>query len=399
MKEKNRIEFEGLLENEEFIRMLKKDRISAEEYLLTMLKDYPAKEEIILDAVDFLDHYMLKQPIEQETIDEMWKSVLEKSRTTKRYTRFYTGAILKVAASVAILLLFSFFIYYLVPEDRLTKFAAKQIKMEDEAKIIISDGTEYKLTTNESRIIYDKNGKEIAIEEKDSTIEKFTNSTENKEKTEYNRIIVPYGRRHSLKLSDGTMVQLNSGSSLVFPAMFLGNQREVYLKGEGYFTVTKKEKMPFIVKTDNVNIKVLGTQFNVSAYENENFTSAVLVEGSVEVYTNKFLKKDQCKIVPGQGYFYSAANSDYNVRNVDVNEYISWIDGMLQFKGQSFASIIAKIEKFYNVSINIKDDELAKRSISGKLVLCNDFEETMAYMASTTKSRFYSEKGTYIFMK
>ena len=156
---------------------------------------------------------------------------------------------------------------------------------------------------------------------------------------------------------------------------------------------------PFEIATGDSKVKVLGTRFNVSAYENENSASAILVKGRIEVYTNNFLKKDRRKIIPGQGCFYSGVTSDFSIREVDVNEHVSWIDGMIQFKGLPFIQIVEKIEKYYNISINIKDDELAKRLISGKLVLCDDIEETMAYMARTTKSRYYSEGGTYIFAK
>ena len=80
------------------------------------------------------------------------------------------------------------------------------------------------------------------------------------------RFIVPYGHKHSLILSDGTKVTLNSGSRLAFPSEFQDDKREVYLCGEGYFEVTKNPGKPFFVKTDNIDIKVLGTVFNISAY-------------------------------------------------------------------------------------------------------------------------------------
>jgi transmembrane sensor len=384
------------LEDEEFIRAVNADKHFAEGYLTALFRENPDKEEIIRDAADFVRHYQLKQVVDRETIDEMWRSVLKSSGAGKAHSRFRSVTLLKIVASVAIVVSLGFYIFYLSQENRLRKFAEQQVEMDDEAKIIISNGTEYKLKENESNVRYNVDGKEIVIEEKDHRTETLTNYSENT-KTAFNQIIVPYGRRHSLTLSDGTKVQLNAGSNLVFPSKFSGNRREGYLKGEGYFCVTKNKNMPFIVTTDYVNIKVLGTRFNITAYENENSASAVLVEGSVEVYTNKFLRKDHCKITPGQGYFYSKENSDSSVRDVDVDEYISWTKGVLQFRGQTFASIISRIKKFYNVSIIIKDDELAKRLITGKLVLYDDIEKIMAFMASTTKSRYFTDQGSYIF--
>ncbi len=398
MKRKNDVEFKALLEDEEFIRILNAEEHLSEKYLADLSRENPDKEEGIRDAADFVRHYRLKQVVDLQTINKMWQSVLKRSGQGKEHPLFRIGTLLKIAASVVIVVSLGFYIHSRLQGDMLRQVAEKQVAVGDEARIIISNGEEFKLKEDGSNIRYGAEGKKIFIEEKGHKAEMLANYSE-KTGPVFNQIIVPYGRRHSLILSDGTTVQLNSGSKLVFPAKFSGTRREVYLKGEGYFAVTKNKNMPFIVKTDYMNIEVLGTRFNVSAYENENSASAILVKGSIEVYTNNFLKKDRRKIIPGQGCFYSGVTSDFSIREVDVNEYVSWIDGMIQFKGQPFIQIVEKIEKYYNISINIKDDELAKRLISGKLVLCNDVEETMAYMARTTKSRYYYEDGTYIFAK
>ena len=398
MKGKNDIDFEALLEDGEFIRAVTADRIFAEEYLFELCRENPDKEEVIRDAADFIRHYQQKRVIDQEKVDEMWKSVMKKSGGEKAHSHFRIGTRLKIAASVAILVSLGFYTcYFILQRDSLREYAEKAVEVGDEARIIISDGSEYSLKENEANVKYNGDGREIIIEEKGQRTETLANSSETGE-TVLNQIVVPYGRRHSLTLSDGTVVHLNSGSKLVFPAKFSDNNRKVYLKGEGYFNVVKKGGIPFIVKTDYVDVKVLGTQFNITAYPDDHSLSTVLVEGSVKVYSKKFLKNSGCEIAPGQGCFYSGTNDDFVIREVDPNEYISWTKGMLLFRDQTFSAIVEKIKKFYNVSIVIKG-ELAERRITGKLVLSDDIEETMAYLASTTKSRYFTNKGSYLFMK
>ncbi len=395
MKKKSNIEFESLLENDEFIRLVNADPFQAEKQIERVCLENPGKEDVIRDAVELLQHYRLKQNVDRKVVHEMWKAVLERSRSGHRRR---TGLVWQVAASVGILIALSFYGYYSFRDNPLKKLANKQVEAFDEARIMISDGREIALKSNGSAIRYEADGKEITIEGKDNKKEKLNNHTENT-KPVFNQIVVPYGRRHSLTLSDGTIVQLNSGSRLVFPARFSEGSREVYLKGEGYFAVTKKDGAPFFVKTDVFNVRVLGTRFNVTAYEDDLIRSAVLVEGSVEVFTNDFFKKKSCKIVPGQGCFFSDQSSDFQVRDVDLNEYVAWTKGTLQFRDQSFAAVIERVRRYYNVAVVVEDDELAGRLISGKLVLSDNTEETLTFLAKTTKSSCFLKGGSYFFSK
>ena len=399
MEGKRNIDFEDLLENEEFIRLLKEDRLQAERLIEDLCQENQDKAEAIRNAASLVYHYHAQQVnVDQETIRGMWNNVLQNSEKKQRFA-FKLAPLMRIAASIILLISFTFYFYQYLNEDSLRKFASKKIEISDEARIIISDGSEHKLKQNESHIRYDAVGNQIIIEENNNKTEKLDNHSSAK-KDEYNQVVVPYGRRHTLTLSDGTTVLLNSGSSLVFPARFSGKKREVFLKGEGYFDVAKNPEKPFVVNTESINIKVTGTKFNVSAYENENSISAVLVEGSVEVARNGFFSNNRCKITPGQGCFFADNSDELIVRNVDVNQYISWIDGQFQFENQPLASLIKKVEKFYNKQIIVNDEELANRIISGKLVLSEQLEETLDFLAKTTKSRYIrKDDGSYLFTK
>ena len=266
--------------------------------------------------------------------------------------------------------------------------------------IILSDGSNHILGVNNSHIEYTKNGGEVIVKGQKSSEERIENKA-NSDELVINQIVVPFGRRHSLTLSDGTQVYLNSGSKLVFPAEFKGKTREVYLKGEGYFEVEKNPARPFIVKTDHIDIKVLGTVFNISAYSDDQTVSAVLVEGSVHVsQKDKLFNNAEYLLQPGQGCFYSVKNSNSEVKRVNLADYISWKDGLYQFHNRTLREIVEIVKKYYNITINIENEKLANTIISGKLVLTEESEDVMDYLAKTLEARYTrKDKSSYLILE
>lgn len=400
MKKTTNIEFESLLQDEEFIRLLNENPQDADLLVEDLCRSNPGKEDSIRLAAQLVRQYQSERSnIDRDEITMMWKNILQKSTTLKPAYVFRFAPVWQIAASVALLLSLTVYLWEYFPTNSIRRFADEKVEVYGEARIILSDGSVHELKSNDSHIQYDSDGKEIVIEGKSDHSEKILNhpSTAN---SAFNQIVVPYGVRHSVTLSDGTVVKLNSGSKFIFPAKFSDARREVFLKGEAYFEVSKDVHKPFLVHTDFINVKVLGTHFNISAYEDEKSAATVLVEGSVEVYDNKFLGNNHYKIKPGEGCFFTGDASGFNIQNVDVNEYISWKDGFLQLKDQPMGNITKKIEKYYNKTIVIEDNELAHRIISGKLVLDARLEGTLDFLAKTTKSHYkLKEDGTYVFIK
>tara|TARA_Y100000588_G_scaffold351551_1_gene403455 strand:- start:14 stop:934 length:921 start_codon:yes stop_codon:yes gene_type:complete len=180
----------------------------------------------------------------------------------------------------------------------------------------------------------------------------------------YNTLKVPYGRRFDVTLSDGTQVFLNSGTSLRYPVQFLeGFDRTVFLTGEAYFNVTKDKKHPFMVYADELNIKVLGTSFNVSHYPEDSNINTVLVEGSVEINTRVKDRKHEEGIVlePGFKAEWQKAGNDITIQSVDTEIYTAWIQGKLIFRNTSFLKIRHALERKYNVSIQNLNKDLDKQ--------------------------------------
>lgn len=177
-----------------------------------------------------------------------------------------------------------------------------------------------------------------------------------------NTIEVPRGQRVALTLCDGTRVWLNSDSKLTYPASFGGNKREVTLQGEGYFEVTKDHKHPFIVHNPSLDVKVLGTKFNVKAYLGE-ISSVFLKEGKVEVSDPE--KNRKIILHPSDKVLYTLDKGFKLQTNVSSEESDSWRQGELAFVEESLRTIIKSLERRYDVQITVHPPEL-----NNKLFTC-----------------------------
>jgi len=145
----------------------------------------------------------------------------------------------------------------------------------------------------------------------------------------------------------------------------------------------------------------LGTSFNVSSYQDEKIVTTVLVEGKVVVSQhNKLFRSDKIELNPGQGCFYSVANSSSEVREVDVSDFVLWREGVFKFKDQPLKEVVSRVQKYYNKTIYVDGEKLQETIISGKLVLPEDFDEMMNYLARTLEARYEIDNDqTYILKK
>jgi len=178
----------------------------------------------------------------------------------------------------------------------------------------------------------------------------------NEASVSYSEIYVPAGTRTSFILPDGTKGWLNSGSTLRYPNRFTNKARVVELAGEGYFKAEKKVHQPFIVKTKTISIKVYGTAFNVYAYPDESSTEVVLEEGKVEIIKETGDKFESiCYLKPDQAFILDQKTGSKRIVQVDATGYTSWKDGKMVFRYDTFKNVVEKLNRWYNVDIQIKD--------------------------------------------
>jgi len=174
----------------------------------------------------------------------------------------------------------------------------------------------------------------------------------------------PLGSKTEVILSDGTKIWLNSGSEIRYPATFDKEQRDVQLVGEAYFEVEKNKKWPFLVHTDDVDIRVLGTCFNVKSYPEENNVETVLEEGSISI-----CKKGSNEVLllkPDEEAIYTKSTSRFEIkRKIESDLYTSWKSNKIIFKRETFSTLAVKLERWHNVRISIKNKKLAEEKVTG----------------------------------
>lgn len=221
---------------------------------------------------------------------------------------------------------------------------------------VISAGKKSQIADADGNVIGNQNGNKI-VYDTETPIEKLV----------YNTIKIPYGKRFELQLSDGTIVHLNSGTTLKYPVKFIaGENRQVFLDGEAFFDVTKDKTHPFVVNADNLNVRVLGTHFNVSNYPEDNLTDVVLVEGSVGLYSakEKFNAEKNTILKPGFKGSFSKINNQIKTKAVVTDVYTAWIKGGLTFRDMTFKDISKKLERHYNITIVNQNGKLSNEKFN-----------------------------------
>ncbi len=246
--------------------------------------------------------------------------------------------------------------------------------LEDKNTVAVEDST---------LIIYSKKGDKIKIG--DEEIKRTTSAVT------YNTLIVPYGKKTHLQLTDGTNIWLNSGSTLIYPSVFKGDIREVYLIGEAIFEVSHDKTKPFFVKTRNSKVQVLGTIFDVSCYPEDEYVQTALMQGKVRMtYTPKGFFKDKIEknLLPGMIATLSESKETMKVEKGDLEPIFSWRNGYFIFNSESLNSILNRLSRYYKVKF-IKDKDLdLNATYSGSFSLNEDLNNVAQTLGSITDKNF-----------
>lgn len=200
----------------------------------------------------------------------------------------------------------------------------------------------------------------------------------------YNELIVPKCGEYHLTLADGTAIVINAESNLRFPVKFSGQNREVWLEGEAYFEVAHNSKQPFILHVNHTTVKVLGTSFNVMAYQNEKNTEITLVKGSVDVG----VAGRHELLVPGNQFVVNNSTLQTENRKVDVFQYISWKEGMLRFDDLPLEQLMNRLSRWYDISFEFRREELKQRLFSGGFKKYEQLERVLQMIQETNDVNF-----------
>ncbi|MDO5524299.1 MAG: FecR domain-containing protein [Bacteroidia bacterium] len=231
---------------------------------------------------------------------------------------------------------------------------------------------------NDVQVNFDEGGRAKIIQNNEEKTVELTNES-------LNTLIVPYGKRSTLTLSDGSKVWLNSGSVLEFPAQFSGTNREIRLtSGEMYIEVAPNKQKPFHVRTSDFKVRVHGTKFNLSAYA-DSPQSVVLVEGRVSLQPEN---RQEIFLSPNEQAVY-ADNGTFNTRKVDASQFISWKNGYLEFNKTPMTEVLKQIERYYNLSFDYDNDvNLQRRTCTGKIHLSENLDNVMTTVSLLSSTKY-----------
>lgn len=242
-----------------------------------------------------------------------------------------------------------------------TDSQTKTVIPADAIQLVLENGDVQVLSPTGEKQIIKKDGTVVASQKENEISYRSASSMD---KLVYNEIKIPYGKTFVVTLSDGTVVNMNAGSSLKYPVQFIkGHNREVVLEGEAFFDVTKDKAHPFIVKTRGVDVRVLGTKFNVSSYKEDVDINTVLVEGSVSL-SSADTPNEKAMLVPGEKGTWNNQKRAIAVEKVDTRFYTQWMNGELVFRKTPFKDILIKLERSYNVTIENNRKDLSDKKFN-----------------------------------
>src|SRR5690625_1538437 len=334
-----------------------------------VIEEYPAlrsrvEEGIVLykDNIRFNDFKMSRPEISESCVS--LQNLIGKKK--KQNTRRVILSISAIAASIAI---FIFSLPFIFNKDNNRLDIATFAQTLPDGIDLYSSDTKLILSENNTVVL---NNKESSIQYEEDAIKADDNFILKEELSPYNQLITPYGKRSTITLSDGTKAWVNAGSKLTYPAEFSKEKREIYVDGEIYIEVSEDKKRPFVIKTRQMDINVLGTKFNVSAYEADKANSVVLLSGSVSISPGTHNKK----IILNPNQMYSGLEGSHSVENVDASIHILWTRGLYQFESEKLDNIVTRLERYYGIRIEC-DATIAELKCSGKLDMKDDMNKLL----------------------
>lgn len=256
------------------------------------------------------------------------------------------------------------------------------------AQLVMSDGQRVELEKGSQLHIQDSSGTEIQTSGNMVKYSGADSLMELPRKIQQHTLIVPQGGEYALQLADGTKVWLNAGSTLRYPVYFKGTERKVEMTGEAYFEVARNQKMPFIVTVNGVDVRVLGTSFNVSAYQNQVITT--LVEGRVQLKHGT----DSLMLLPDQQAIWQNGGSAFEVREVDARNFILWKDGLFYFDDAELGDILEELSRWYNVNIFYANPDLKSMRFTMKIKRYENIDKILQRIGQTKRVQFEVKNKT-----
>ena len=334
-----------------------------------------------------------EQKRSQQSIDECWNNLSKEldSRKKKKHIRL----LIRISSVAAILFLLVVVNYFMPNSNQMDGNEITNVLSESDLfnsendsgeVVLISGGKKITASTDKPQITHTEEG-DITIDNMKITTEKI-DAKKNIASQQQNCLIVPKGKRSSLTLADGTKMHINSRTKVIYPNVFDADKRVVYVEGEAYFEVTRNDKVPFVVKTADFEVQVLGTKFDVLSYKELGKATITLVEGSVNV-TNS--QKESIQLKPSECVQVTSGVIG-SPKHTNTSAYTSWVQGYYSFEGTPLKDVMEKISFYFDKDI-ILDKKIQNLSISGNLDINLSLDEIFQNLSSMLELIFTEQEG------
>ena len=366
-------------------KLICKERIAglndSEKKRLDSWRNESGKRERVFLDLQRISTEELEKRYDGVDVDLKWKSFKKRQQQRKRNIRVGVA----VVASICLLITSALWLWLgTLGEERVVLAEQGQ---QNNVCLVLSTGEVVDISNvGQDEVKLDKGTKLY----EGNRLEYVQPDSLHKKELEFNQLIIPKGTFYHLVLSDGTKVWLNADSKIKYPVSFGQDKREVSLRGEGYFEVAKDSARPFIMSTDKMDVKVLGTTFDVNTYEDEGKSFVVLVEGLVEVSAGK----GESRIIT-PGYMAEVDMHDVqakiHVSKCDTEHYIAWKSGNFSFRNASLTEILKRVSRYYDVTV-IREQVFEEEYYTGDVSSDVSLESLLAVIESSTSVSFKVER-------
>ena len=329
-----------------------------------------------------------------EETDKIWQNLQEEHQQVKKIKLWP-----RIAVAASLFILFSlggyFWVRNSIQNDYLITAKNDVAPGKNSAILTLANGKKISLSDAINGQLASEAGIIISKAKNGQLIYKVT-GTGGGDTDKFNTLETRNGEQYQVVLPDGSHIWLNAASSLRYPTVFSGKERVVELRGEGYFEIAKafssSTRVPFIVKTKTQQVEVLGTHFNINAYDDEPLTRTTLMEGSVQVSSGT----PTVRLKPGEQSI--LVGNQLNVSKANIEEAMSWKNGLFMFESENIESIMRKISRWYNVEVSYRG-ELPAESFSGVVNRFENVSQVLHLLSLTNRVHFKIEEGRIIVTK
>ena len=333
--------------------------------LLEMLDNPQYSEElnsILRDNFDSVEIPSVSSEVTEKFIEELKGKMNSSSKTEKTAViKLFNWKKIAVAASILIAVGIGTFVVFQKGDEAPVVVVSKQVNDKAPGKtgaiLTLADG---------SKIVLDSLGNGLVANQNNTTVSKKNGAlvykSGNNSELVYNTMTTPRARQYNLELSDGTKVWLNASSSLTFPTSFASNERKVILTGEAYFEVAKDKKRPFRVSVNEMQVNVLGTHFNINAYDDEATINTTLLEGSVLLSE----KSQKVLLKPGEQAQKQKKGTIVVNNKVNIDKVMGWKNGVFYFENADLQTVLREISRWYDVDV-VFEKGIPVRTFEGEI--------------------------------